>query len=87
MSDNIPLHTGLAAEHVRQALDYRQAGDGSPEAKRYEAESFRAARKEAYLADEDDTDRLPPAATAALCVAAWALLGMLIWATVQIVGL
>ena len=87
MSRPIPLHTGLSAEHVRQALDYRQASEGDALSARYEAESFRAARKAAYLADEDDTDRLPPIATLALCVAAWALLGMLAWGLLKMLGL
>jgi len=83
-TSNIPLHTGLAAEHVLQALDYRQSGDGSPEAKRYEAESFYAARKEAYLAETAEAETLPPIATAALSVTAWVLIGMLAYAVAVI---
>jgi len=79
----IPLHTGTAAEHVRQALDYRQAAEpGDALSARYEAESFRAAHR----ANIPQPEPIGNGPTWALVGIAAVLSGMLLYAAVRIGG-
>jgi len=81
-ASNIPLHTGTAAEHVRQALDYRQASEGDALSARYEAESFRAAHR----ANIPQPEPIGSGPTWALVGIAAVLAGMLLYAAVRIGG-